>query len=92
MDELGQTPTSAIPQWTIENELEADCCLQLDLLHYIYMNPQKTKSDLVRAEASYIAALACNGFISTRTEPGMYSDTWRVTKGGLCWLEEEERL
>ena len=89
MEEPGLKHTEV---WTVKDEWEVQRQLTLDILYTIYLRPTKTKSDLARYEASYIAALACQELITTQISPEGYSDTWRITQAGIAELIDEGRL
>jgi len=62
----------------------------LKVVREIYFHPTTTKSNLARDNASVIAMAACEGLITTKVSPGIYSSEWRVTAKGLHLLNESE--
>ena len=60
------------------------------LLFLIHVQPLKLQSDLARAKALYVAALASKGFISSICPVSKFPNgCWRVTQKGLKELEEQ---
>jgi hypothetical protein len=54
-----------------------------EVLKRTYLFPYKLQSDYARDNAIEIAALACAGYISTRTDPGQFGNKWRITGIGI---------
>lgn len=54
----------------------------------IYLRPVLLQSDFARTHDQTIAALACDGLITTYEYDGTYGRTWRVTTKGLYLIEK----
>ena len=52
------------------------------------VSPFTTKSEFARFAATEVAMAACEGFISTRVEEGVFCNQWMVTQEGLAFLED----
>lgn len=59
-----------------------------DVILEAYRRSFAVQSDFARAQASYVAAAASMGLISTKVHQNIYSGEWRPTVKGLTWLEK----
>ena len=58
-----------------------------DILEKAWRCPFTTRSDFARERAEEIAAMACQGLITTRVMGGLYSNLWCITEDGLTTLD-----
>lgn len=57
-----------------------------EVLRRAYVDPFTTKSDFARANASHVAAAACDGLISTKITANAYGHKWQITPLGLSYF------
>lgn len=60
----------------------------VDVLLAAFISPFKIQSDFARLYAQEVAALACQGFISTQEGPQQFGRKWRITGIGLDRLRK----
>jgi hypothetical protein len=58
----------------------------IDILQQIYTKPLAVQSNLARAQAPQVAALASLGLITTQIRPNEFGALWRITNKGLLLL------
>lgn len=62
----------------------------IDIIQIAYLRGFTTKSNFARRYVNEIAMAACEGLLTTRVSPGVYSSEWRPTIKGLALLNEWE--
>ena len=58
----------------------------LETLHLVYLAPRSIQSDFARERAQEIAALASQGYVTTRQAKDTFGRLWRVTPPGQSIL------
>lgn len=59
------------------------------LLTIVLANQLRVKSDYVRTHAAVVAMAASMQLITTRTGPGQYGQSWRITTKGLTFINQQ---
>ena len=85
------TITEEHGQTLIDDDEGVEGLLAMHLvISHARQKPFTTKSDFARYAANEIAVCAVEGFISTKIQEGMFSNTWMVTEDGLEFMREVE--
>ena len=64
----------------------------LPVLRRAWEAPFLTRSDFARQQADLVATAACLGLLTVRHSPDTWGRVWRITAGGLAFLEAQEAL